>query len=141
MVRHERPQWLPLDLPVTPPVMDLIEQTTGTRDIVQAFDTDFYVCGARFSGDAVRWRAAFTELGFSVPDNAEIWDTGVMHVPPPPGSTGKAYHFREMLHPLSVVTDAQQLERLPWPDLDNPDAGRGLPGREPQGLDRARALQ
>ena len=129
MLRHERPQRLPFDLPVTPPVEDLIEQKTGTRDIVKAFDTDFRGCGARFPGDPAKWRSAYEALGLQIPTNAEIDGAGCTHVPPPPGSTGKAYHFREMLHPLSVIEDVKQLEQLPWPDLDNPAAGDGLPGR------------
>lgn len=129
MMRHEEPQWIPMDLPVTPPVEDLIQQKKGTRDAALAFDLDFQYCGPRFRGDPAKWRAAFEELGFPVPENAEIWDNGVTHVPPAPGSTGKAYHFREMLHPLSVITDVKQLERLPWPSLDDPDADRGLAER------------
>jgi len=129
MMGHEQPQRLPFDLPATPPVIDLIEQKTGTRDIVKAFDTDFRECGPRFPGDPARWRSTFADLGLQIPENAEIDGAGCTHVPPPPGSTGKAYHFREMLHPLSVIEDVKQLEELPWPDLDNPAAGKGLPER------------
>ena len=29
MLRHDGPQWLPFDVPTTPPIADLIEQKTG----------------------------------------------------------------------------------------------------------------
>jgi len=129
MMRHGRPQRLPFDLPVTPPIEDMIERKTGTRDVVKAFDSDFCGCGPSFPGDPARWRSAYKELGVQIPENAEIDGAGCTHVPPPPGSTGEAYHFREMLHPLSVIEDVKQLEQLPWPDLNNPAAGSGLAER------------
>ena len=129
MMRREQPQWLPFDLPATPPVLDLIEKKIGTRDVVKAFDTDFAHCGVGFPSQTERWRPAFEALGFEVLANAEIWDNGVTHVPPPEGSTGDAYHFREMLHPLSVITDVEQLKHLPWPDIECPTAGREAPGQ------------
>lgn len=129
MMRQACPERLPFDMSATPPVVDLIERMTGTRNTVKAFDTDFCGCESHFPSDSERWRAAFRDLGFPLPANAEIWGAGITHVPPPPDSTGAAYHFREMLHPLSVVTEVQQLEQLPWPDLDYPEADRGLAER------------
>lgn len=129
MMEHGHAQKLPLDLPVTPPVADLIEAKTGTRDVVRAFGTDFETFGIDFPGDSQRWREAFAGLGFPVPANAEIWSTGVTHVPPPRESAGEAYHFREMLHPLSVVTEIKQLEALPWPDWNKPAVGKGIAER------------
>lgn len=72
MMRHERPQWLPFDLPATPPVLDMIESKTGTRDVVKAFGTDFCGCGPTFPVDPACWSDAFEALGFPVPANAEI---------------------------------------------------------------------
>jgi len=128
MMRREGPRYLPFDLPVTPPIVDLIEQKTGMRDMVKAFDTDFVGCGARFR--AIRGDGALlTRFGSQLPENVEIDELGLANVPPPIGSTGKAYHLREMLHPLSAIEEVKQLEQLPWPDLDNPAAGEGLAER------------
>jgi uroporphyrinogen decarboxylase len=129
MMQQGRPHTLPLDLTVTPPVADKIEENTGTRDLAAAFGIDFKTFGVDFPGDEKKWRAAFDDLGFPVPANAEIWSSGVTHVPPPAESAGEAYHFREMLHPLSGITEISQLEALPWPDLENPAAGAGLAER------------
>ncbi len=126
MMKGDRPDWVPFDLPTTPPVLDMIEARKGTRDAALAFDTDFWGCEVSLPGDPARWRAAFEALGFSVPQNAEITATGITHVPPPAGSTQKAYHFREMLHPLAGVEEVSQLEQLPWPDLTDPAAENGL---------------
>jgi uroporphyrinogen decarboxylase len=129
MMHHQQPQWLPMDIQSTPPVADLIEQNTGTRDAAEAFNLDFRYCGPHFPDDPSRWRTAFEALGCNLPANAEIDWAGVTWMPPAAGTTGKAYHLREMLHPLSVITDVKQLGQLPWPDLDNPAADRGLAGR------------
>ena len=126
MMGRDRPQWMPLDLPATPPVADMIEEKTGIRDAALAFGLDFRFCGPNFPGDPAKWRAAFTEIGFQAPANAIVNEVGFTEVLPPAGSTGKAYHLSQMLHPLSVITDVKQLDQLPWPDLDNPNADRGL---------------
>jgi hypothetical protein len=69
----------------------------GSREIGTVFGADFHGCGPCFSVDAARWRAAYAALGYRLPANAELWETGIAHVPLAAGSTGKAYHFREML--------------------------------------------
>ena len=129
MLRHDGPQWLPFDVPTTPPIADLMEQKTGTRSVQQAFRTDFENVWVEFAGDIERWRAAFTGLGCALPDDAEISPLGVVHVRPPAASVGKAYHLREMRHPLAKITTVDQLERLPWPDLADPAVGRNVADR------------
>lgn len=127
--RDRGPERLPFDLPATPPVLDWIERERGTRDVVQAFGSDFYDCSPRLAGDPVRWRAAYEELGVKFPENAEIEANGFAFALPTGGSTGEAYHFREMLHPLSEVEEVAQLEQLPWPDLNDPEAADGVEER------------
>jgi uroporphyrinogen decarboxylase len=120
MVRRQEPAWLPLGLPVTPPVADLIEKKTGTRDVVAAFSTDFRSTWVEPKQDRAIWRAAHAAIGFSAPPTAEIGSYGVTHDVPARETLGAGYHFREMLHPLSVVTDVAQLKQLPWPDMADP---------------------
>jgi uroporphyrinogen decarboxylase len=120
MMSGTGPEWLPLNLPVTPPVADLIEERTGVRSPELAFETDFGFEWVGYNEDPQRWHAALTGLGYKFPAAVELGPFCVAHVAPPAGTVGKAYHFRHMLHPLEVITDVAQLEKLPWPDTSDP---------------------
>ena len=120
MMSGGSPAWLPLNLPVTPPVADLIEARTGVREAELAFETDFGFEWASYQEDPVRWRDALADLGCRLPPAVELGPFCVAHVAPPAGTVGRAYHFRTMLHPLESVTSVAQLERLPWPDTSDP---------------------
>lgn len=112
-------QWMPLDMPVTPPVLDEIRQRTGKESAVEAFDLDFQSVRVRWdAADDVTWRAAYRLAGYELPPDAELWGDGVAHVKPDPGTVGKAYHFRTMIHPLENVQTVRQLESMPWPTLE-----------------------
>ncbi|MCC6416183.1 MAG: hypothetical protein IT582_09765 [Opitutaceae bacterium] len=120
MMSGGKPERLPFNLPVTPPVADLIAEHTGIADPTLAFETDMALDWVGYNEDPQRWRDALLEVGTTLPANAEIGPFCVAHVEPPAGTVGKAYHFREMLHPLEHVTSVAQLERLPWPDTSDP---------------------
>ncbi len=117
LIQRGRPRWLPLAMPMTPPVLDELEERTGTRDPRRAFGLDFEGVGCRIASTVAQWKQALARLGCELPDDAEYDSNGVVHVPPPPGSIGRAYHFRTMLHPLESITSVGQLEDLPWPDF------------------------
>lgn len=104
------------DLPVTGPVVDEIERHLGTRDVTRAFDLSFGYVYPRYRDDPRRWAEAFERIGFRLPARAEIGFAGVTHVVPRDGSTGRATHLREMLHPLAVIRSVEELESLPWPE-------------------------
>jgi uroporphyrinogen decarboxylase len=112
------PQWLPFDLPVTPPIADRIEARFGTRDAAQAFDLDFRYCGPQLADAPECWRAAFAAQGISLPPDAELRPIGAVLVPPAQAAHDGAYHLREKFYPLASVTTVGQLRSLPWPDLD-----------------------
>jgi uroporphyrinogen decarboxylase len=119
MMRRASPAWLPLDLPVTPPIVDELERRTGTRDVVAAFGLDFRGLGSGFVGRGRQaWLDAYAALGVALPPQVEIEAFGIAHVPPPPESVGEAYHFRTMLHPLETIESADAVAQLPWPALD-----------------------
>lgn len=120
MMEGRHAEWLPLNLPVTPPVADLIEERTGVRSPELAFETDFGFEWIGYNEDPARWHAALTDLGYRFPPHVELGPFCVAHVAPPAGTTGSAYHFRTMLHPLEIVTSVRQLEQLPWPDTSDP---------------------
>ena len=127
MLRGESPARLPFDLPVTPPIADVIEKNTGTRDITAAFDLSFRGVGAHIPDNREAWLAAFARIGAQVPADAEIWPWGVTHIKPPAETVGSAYHFQTMLHPLAVITAREQLATLPWPDFSHPASYAHLP--------------
>ena len=120
MMTGGRPRWLPLNVPVTPPVADLIEAQTGVRSPALAFETDFELECVSYQEDPSRWHAALTELGCQLPANVELGSFCIAHVAPPAETIGQAYHFRTMLHPLETVTSVAQLEQLPWPKTSDP---------------------
>lgn len=129
MMRGEGAAWLPFDLTATPPVLDLVERKTGTRDLAEAFSLDFGYVDIPWPENPEAWREAFARLGVRLPPNAEVGFAGVTWLKPPAESVGAAYHFREMMHPLSAITDAKQLDALPWPDLADPSLYADLPGQ------------
>ena len=132
MMCHDSPQWLPFDIQATPPIVDLVEKRKGTRNLVRAFALDFLSLHPNYETDANQWTKAFAEIGFTPPDDVEIGFAGVTHKRPRREDVGAAYHFREMLHPLSAVTNVDQLKSLPWPDWsrDEPFAAFAAPVRE-----------
>ncbi|MEX0653257.1 MAG: uroporphyrinogen decarboxylase family protein [Phycisphaeraceae bacterium] len=128
MTGHDEAR-VPLDLPVTPPVVDRIAQHYGTRDAVSAFDLGFRGVGIDWlvgGGDRRAWLDAYACLGVTMPVNVELNCFGIAHLPPPAASVGEAYHFREMLHPLASITDVEQLVALPWPDIERAAGDPGL---------------
>ncbi len=126
MMQRGRPQWLPLTMSLTPPVADELERRTGSRDPREPFGLDVAHVGCRLPSTAADWEPALAALGCALPADAEIDNDGVVHVPPPAGSTGRAYHLRTMVHPLEHITHISQLESLPWPDFTADSAYAGL---------------
>lgn len=122
MMNRQKPEWLPLDLPMTPPILDIMEKETGTRDAVAAFDLDFGGVYPSYPSREKEWRAAFDGIGFRLPENSEVGLAGITHVVPPAENLGQAYHLRQMLHPLEVIRDVEQLSHLPWEDIHDPAA-------------------
>ena len=127
MMTRQRPEWMPLTLQLTPPMVDIMEKEMGTRDAKAAFGFDFEDVYASYSSREKEWRAAFADIGFRVPANAEVGFAGITHAVPPAENLGQAYHLRQMLHPLEVITDVGQLSRLPWENIHEPAAYAWLP--------------
>ncbi|MCW5943802.1 MAG: hypothetical protein KIS66_16340 [Fimbriimonadaceae bacterium] len=119
LIRRESTERLLYDLPVTGPVVDEIERQCGTRDVTRAFDLSFGYVYPRYRDDPQRWASAFASLGCVLPDRAEIGFSGITHAVPREGSTGRATHLREMVHPLAFATSLDDLDNLPWPDVSS----------------------
>lgn len=117
LAEREPTERLLYDLPVTGPVVDEIERHLGTRDVTRAFDLSFGYVYPRYLDDPQRWAEAFRRIGYGLPERAEIGFAGITHLVPREGSTGKATHLREMVHPLAVLRSVSELESLPWPEI------------------------
>lgn len=128
-------EWLPFDLPMTPPVIDRMEAEMGTREVAKAFGTDFRGLGISPGAKPGAWIEAWRRIGFEPPVDVEIGSYGILHRIPSRESVGSSYHFREMLHPLAAVNSVRQLEELPWPDISAPE----LFAKLPMGVARAHA--
>ncbi|MCX7799523.1 MAG: uroporphyrinogen decarboxylase family protein [Fimbriimonadales bacterium] len=112
---------LPFDVSATPPFCDVAEREAGTRDVVEALGGDFrgLWIGSPVSGE--RWREAYREvLGLDLGPDHTVDSLGVAHAIPKRETLGSAYHLLEMAHPLAAAESVSQLERLPWPDFDDP---------------------
>ena len=118
---------VPFDLPMTPPVVDLMEQMLGNRDQVQAFDLDFrYVWGGGHR-DADLWRSEYVRRGVPIPEGAWVSDGGYVEKPGDQASVGGAYHLTEMFHPLSFSETLDEIKSFPWHDLSDPALHQHLP--------------
>ena len=129
MIEGRSPERLPFDVLTTEPVEQRIVERTGMSS-VEFIDPDFRTHGLPFVGDdPEKWRRAYGELGFHVPEDAEILRMGITFAKPPAATLGEAFHLREMLHPLADVQDVSQLEALPWPDINDPASFAHLAGQ------------
>jgi len=113
---------------MTGPSADMVERHTGIRNEAEALGLSVERIGPRYPNNQREWRKAYREIGFKVAPDAEVGSTGTVHDVPPAASVGAAYHLLEMRHPIGLVTRIEQLEKLPWPDVDSPDMYRHIPG-------------
>ncbi len=140
MLAGRHPARLPFDVPVTEPVLDLIERKTGVRSAAEAFDTDVHGVWVAFADSPQRWRDAFADLGVVLPDDAEVGTFGMTLRKPPLDSLGAAYHLREKFFPLAAIREVAQLERLPWPKLSDPQHYAKLPDQIAQARPSGRVV-
>lgn len=127
MLTGHKPERIPFDFLPTPPVEDFLEKEYGSRDPIKALDVDFGNIHPRWKNDSERWEAAYRDLGFSFPEHFRIGFAGFVQKIPPLETLGKAYHLKEVLHPLELLEDVSQLESLPWPDLTDPEPYQDFP--------------
>ncbi len=111
---------VPLDLPMTPPVVDEMERRLGTRSVVEAFNVDFEYAGLGGYDDSSLWRSAYLQRGVQVPDGAWVGSGGYVERPGDAASVGNAYHLTEMFHPLAGFETLEEIVSLPWHDLNDP---------------------
>jgi uroporphyrinogen decarboxylase len=111
---------VPFDLPMTGPVEDELERQLGTRDAGKAFNLDFHYVGAGWYDDSQMWRSAYESSAVPIPEGAWVGGSGQVERPGDSASLGAAYHLTEMFHPLSYLGSLEEIQGLPWHDLDDP---------------------
>jgi uroporphyrinogen decarboxylase len=100
-------------------MIDLLRDCMQTDDAVRAFDLDFRTCWGYADNQPPQvWREAYARLGVQLPADAQVGYCGITHRIPDRATMGRAYHLREMIHPLQVVQSVEQLQSLPWPRLE-----------------------
>lgn len=139
MLSGTGPDHLPLDVWLTGPSADMVERHTGLRNEAEALRLSVERVGPRFPANPTGWREAYAGIGFAVPPDGLIGNLGTVDDVPPADSLGAAYHLLEMRHPLAVATGVDQLEALPWPDVDREEPYRHIPDTVRSIHDRGRA--
>lgn len=127
LMRGDVDAWLPFDLPASPPIQDVCERETGTRDLNAAFGADFGWTGPAFGADPAAWREAYDHLGFAWPEDPILDGTwGLVWSKPDRSTLGEAWHLTEMVHPLAGDVSEGQVAALPWPTIDERTLADGL---------------
>jgi uroporphyrinogen decarboxylase len=116
MMAGEQWEWMPLDLPMTHPVVDLMEEQTGSRDPVTALGCDFRFLWPHHADHTDDWSRAYKRLGINLPEGARIGAEGYAEIVPPAETMGRAWHLTEMIHPLEGLETLSQVISLPWRD-------------------------
>jgi uroporphyrinogen decarboxylase len=129
MLTGEGAHHLPLDVWLTEPSYEMVVAKTGIKDEIDALGLSVERVGPHFPSIPDAWRRAYGELGFELRSDAVIGPLGTVSDVPTRESVGAAFHLLEMRHPLESVESAAQLERLPWPDLEDPAHYRHIPDR------------
>jgi uroporphyrinogen decarboxylase len=110
---------LPLDLQLTPPVAKEVESQLGTPDPAKAFGSDTEYLWINYKYDRKEWVKAYKGIGVQIPENAIDYPMGIFFAPDSEASEANA-HMAAHLHTLEDIDSVEQLESLPWPDLENP---------------------
>jgi uroporphyrinogen decarboxylase len=122
MLAGQSPGWLPIDVPVTPPVADLIREKTGNSDITFALGSDFEGVYPAYDlqDHPALFARAYADLGLTLPERSTIGTFGIVTTQPPREMLGQAYHFSHIEPLLASLESLDQLRRIPWPDLAEP---------------------
>lgn len=120
MLTSDRPHHLPLDVWLTAPSREMLAEHTGCVNESDAMGLSIERVYPRYDSDQDLWRQAYELMGVSIAPDAEIGKLGTVHDVPPRESVGNAYHLLEMRHPMEAIQSVEELETLPWPDLEDP---------------------
>lgn len=104
---------LPLDIQLTEPVA---KRLATLPDCAVRSDTREIHVNYRYSRQD--WVDAYARLGVGIPPHAISYPMGIFFIPDP-SATEETAHLSAHLHSLEGVESVDQLEALPWPDLED----------------------
>ena len=118
-LRRERPEIIPKELKLTPPLLKKFKEKTGSDDPAEYFNMEMRevkiddVGYASWHGDKAKDRKEIFRqyLAKNLPDGTVIdewW--GIGYLP------AAFHHFVKMEHPLNNLNSMRDLERYPFPD-------------------------
>lgn len=103
------PDQVPLEIRLTPPMLEQLKARTGYDDPAEYFDCE--VRNVFFN--PTREKHDFTQYFEAYPDKdsfeVDEWGVG--------WKRGSLYHFKEMIHPMRNFTSVKEIEQYPWPDV------------------------
>jgi uroporphyrinogen decarboxylase len=125
VLRREVPDRLPRELKLTPPLLEEFQRRTGASDPAEFFALDVRDVFFAHPAELPDFSAYYPE-GLPRFWNPEGWEVGEWGV----GVTdGSMHHFIHLEHPMKRLTEVEELERYPFPDLTPPARHRHLEAR------------
>jgi len=125
VLARERPDRLPRELKLTPPLLEEFQKRTGADDPAEYFALDV--------------RDVFFAPPGALPDFSAYYPEGLPRFWNPPGwevgewgvgvTDGSMHHFIHIEHPLKRLSKLDELEHYPFPDLTPPARHRHLEGQ------------
>jgi uroporphyrinogen decarboxylase len=125
VLRRERPDKLPRELKLTPPLLEEFERRTGASDPAEYFSLEMRdVFFAPPTGTADF--SAYYPEGLPRFWNPAGWEVGEWGV----GVTdGSMHHFIHLEHPMKRLSRVEELDDYPFPDLTRPERHAHLEGQ------------
>ena len=128
VVARERPDRLPRELKLTPPLLESFHRQHNGGDPADYFSLEV--------------RDVFFAPPTALPDFSAYYPEGVPRLWNPPGwevgewgvgvKEGSMHHFVHIEHPMKRLSKLEELERYPFPDLTPPERHQHLAGRGPR---------
>ena len=122
VLARERPDRLPRELKLTPPLLEAFRERTGASDPAEHFGLDV--------------RDVFFATPTELPDFSPYYPDGMPRLWNPAGwevgqwgvgvTDGSMYHFIHIEHPMRRLAKLEELERYPFPDPTPPEQHQHL---------------
>jgi uroporphyrinogen decarboxylase len=124
VMARRKPDRLPRELKLTPPLLEDFRKRTGADDPAEYFAVDVRDVFFAPPTETADFSAYYPE-GLPRFWNPAGWEVGEWGV----GVTdGSMHHFIHLEHPMKRLTSLEELERYPFPDLTPPARHRHLDG-------------
>jgi uroporphyrinogen decarboxylase len=122
VLAREKPDRLPREIKLTPPLLEAFRKRTGSDDPAEYFDLEV--------------RDVYFAPPAALPDFSPYYPEGVPRLWNPAGwevgewgvgvKEGSMHHFVHIEHPLKRLAKLDDLERFPFPDLTRPERHQHL---------------